>query len=90
MPIALLSVSDKTSLVELAQSLDELGIQLVASGGTAKAIESAGIPVKQVDLFTGSSEMLGGRVRSLSLCSCIAFGHPVFRALSTPPTLDTG
>jgi phosphoribosylaminoimidazolecarboxamide formyltransferase/IMP cyclohydrolase len=63
--VALLSVSDKTNLVELAQHLHGLGFQLIASGGTSIAIRAAGIPVKDVSRFTGSPEMLGGRVKTL-------------------------
>ena len=59
---ALLSVSDKTGLVELAKGLAELELELVASGGTAGAIRDAGLPVLDVADLTKSPEMLGGRV----------------------------
>ena len=62
---ALLSVSDKSSLVELAKDLDGLGIELVASGGTASAIRDAGLPVLDVAELTACPEMLGGRVKTL-------------------------
>jgi len=62
---ALLSVSDKTGLVELAKDLDSLGVALVASGGTAGAIRDAGLPVQDVAELTASPEMLGGRVKTL-------------------------
>lgn len=62
---ALLSVSDKTGLVELAKGLAELGVELVASGGTAGAIRDAGLPVVDVAELTASPEMLGGRVKTL-------------------------
>ncbi len=62
---ALLSVYDKTGLVELARGLVELGIELVASGGTLAALAEAGLPVIAVDALTGSPEMLGGRVKTL-------------------------
>jgi phosphoribosylaminoimidazolecarboxamide formyltransferase/IMP cyclohydrolase len=67
MPIgrALLSVSDKTGLVELARELHSLGIVLVSTGGTAKAIAEAGLPVTAVDALTGFPEMLDGRVKTL-------------------------
>ncbi len=65
MPRAILSVSDKTGLVELAQTLVNLGWDLVASGGTAAAIQEAGLPVTPVDAVTGAPEMLGGRVKTL-------------------------
>ncbi|MEM6453426.1 MAG: bifunctional phosphoribosylaminoimidazolecarboxamide formyltransferase/IMP cyclohydrolase, partial [Cyanobacteria bacterium P01_D01_bin.105] len=64
--LALLSVSDKTGLVEFAQSLhQDLGFEIVSSGGTAKAISAAGIPVTKVSDYTGSPEILGGRVKTL-------------------------
>jgi len=62
---ALLSVSDKTGLVELARGLAELGIEIVASGGTAEALRAAGLGVIEVAELTGSPEMLGGRVKTL-------------------------
>ena len=55
---ALLSVWDKTGLVELARGLHELGVELVSSGGTARAIDEAGIPVTEVADVTGFPEML--------------------------------
>jgi phosphoribosylaminoimidazolecarboxamide formyltransferase/IMP cyclohydrolase len=62
---ALLSVSDKTGLVEFARALHEAGGELVASGGTARKIAEAGIPVTEVDQVTGFPEILGGRVKTL-------------------------
>jgi phosphoribosylaminoimidazolecarboxamide formyltransferase/IMP cyclohydrolase len=62
---ALLSVSDKTGLVELARGLVRHGVELVASGGTAAALRDAGLPVVEVAELTGSPEMLGGRVKTL-------------------------
>ena len=62
---ALLSVYDKTGLVEFAVGLTELGFELVASGGTARALSAAGLPVTQVDQVTGFPEILGGRVKTL-------------------------
>ena len=61
----LLSVSDKTGLVEFARALHEEGGELVASGGTAKRISDAGIPVQSVEEITGFPEILGGRVKTL-------------------------
>ncbi len=64
--LALLSVSDKTGLVELAKALvEEFGFDLISSGGTAKAIAAAGLPVTKVSDYTGSPEILGGRVKTL-------------------------
>ena len=65
MPRALLSVYDKTDLIEFAQSLVELGWDLVASGGTQRALKKADLPVTSVETITGVGEMLGGRVKTL-------------------------
>ncbi len=65
MPRALLSVSDKTGLADFAAALIELGFELISTGGTFKAIEAAGIPVKKVSELTGFPEILGGRVKTL-------------------------
>ena len=62
---ALLSVSDKTGLVPFARGLVELGFELLSTGGTAKALEGASIPVTAVEAVTGFPEMLGGRVKTL-------------------------
>lgn len=63
--IALLSVSNKSGLVEFAKKLQSLGFQLVASGGTSKTLKDIGLPVKDVSSVTGAPEMLGGRVKTL-------------------------
>jgi phosphoribosylaminoimidazolecarboxamide formyltransferase/IMP cyclohydrolase len=62
---ALLSVSDKTGLIEFAKALSARGIELVSTGGTAKAIAAAGLPVKDVSELTGFPEMMDGRVKTL-------------------------
>lgn len=62
---ALLSVSDKTGLVEFASGLVEYGIELLSTGGTAKVLQAAGLPVRDVSEFTGFPEMLDGRVKTL-------------------------
>jgi phosphoribosylaminoimidazolecarboxamide formyltransferase / IMP cyclohydrolase len=62
---ALLSVYDKTGLVEFAAGLVDAGVELVSSGGTASALEAAGIPVTSVSEVTGAPEILGGRVKTL-------------------------
>jgi len=62
---ALLSVFNKDGIVELAERLKELGIELIATDGTANAILKHGIPVKRVSEFTGVPEMLGGRIKTL-------------------------
>ncbi len=64
--LALLSVSDKTGLIDFARSLvEEFGFDIVSSGGTAKALKDAGLPVTKVSDYTGSPEILGGRVKTL-------------------------
>ncbi|OKH28363.1 bifunctional phosphoribosylaminoimidazolecarboxamide formyltransferase/IMP cyclohydrolase [Chroogloeocystis siderophila] len=64
--LALLSVSDKTGLVDFARSLvAEFGFDLISSGGTAQALKDAGLPVTKVADYTGSPEILGGRVKTL-------------------------
>jgi phosphoribosylaminoimidazolecarboxamide formyltransferase / IMP cyclohydrolase len=65
MPNALLSVHDKTGLVAFAQELHDLGWTLIASGGTARALRENGLPVTEVSDYTGSPEILGGRVKTL-------------------------
>jgi phosphoribosylaminoimidazolecarboxamide formyltransferase/IMP cyclohydrolase len=62
---ALISVFDKTGVAQFAQALAEMGVEIVSSGGTAKAIEAAGVPVRQVQEWTGFPEMLGHRVVTL-------------------------
>jgi phosphoribosylaminoimidazolecarboxamide formyltransferase/IMP cyclohydrolase len=62
---ALLSVSDKTGLVELAQRLAAKGVELVSTGGTARALREAGIAVRDVSEVTGAPEILDGRVKTL-------------------------
>lgn len=62
---ALLSVSDKSGLVELAQKLHELGVELLSTGGTAKALRAAGLPVIDVADITKFPEMMDGRVKTL-------------------------
>ena len=62
---ALLSVSDKTGLVELGQALAAQGVDLVSTGGTAKALRDAGLPVRDVSDLTGFPEMMDGRVKTL-------------------------
>ncbi|MDE0122812.1 MAG: bifunctional phosphoribosylaminoimidazolecarboxamide formyltransferase/IMP cyclohydrolase [bacterium] len=61
----LLSVADKSGIVEFARQLAGLGAEIVSSGGTARAIRSAGVEVTATDDVTGAPEMLGGRVKTL-------------------------
>jgi phosphoribosylaminoimidazolecarboxamide formyltransferase/IMP cyclohydrolase len=62
---ALLSVYDKTGLVELAQALHAAGVQIVSTGSTASTVEAAGVPVTRVEELTGFPETLDGRVKTL-------------------------
>ena len=65
MPRALLSVSDKQGLPSFAAELHALGWELIASGGTARALMDAGLDVTPIATITGLPEMLGGRVKTL-------------------------
>ena len=62
---ALVSVSDKSGLEGLVRGLADLGVEIVSTGGTAKAIEALGIAVTPIDEVTGHPEILGGRVKTL-------------------------
>jgi len=62
---ALLSVSDKTGIVEFARGLADLGVEIVSTGGTAGALEEAGVPVRSITDFTGFPEIMDGRVKTL-------------------------
>jgi phosphoribosylaminoimidazolecarboxamide formyltransferase/IMP cyclohydrolase len=62
---ALLSVSDKTGIVEFARGLVELGVEIVSTGGTARALAEADVPVRAIEDFTGFPEMMDGRVKTL-------------------------
>jgi phosphoribosylaminoimidazolecarboxamide formyltransferase/IMP cyclohydrolase len=62
---AILAVYDKTGIVDLARGLHDLGWELVGTGGTARTVAEAGLPITQVADLTGSPEMLGGRVKTL-------------------------
>lgn len=62
---ALISVSDKTGVVELAQGLHQLGVGLISTGGTARLLSEAGLPVREAAQVTGFPEMLEGRVKTL-------------------------
>jgi len=62
---ALLSVSDKTGLVDFAKGLHEYGVELLSTGGTAAALRDAGLPVVDVSTYTGAPELFDGRVKTL-------------------------
>ncbi len=63
--LALLSVSDKKGIETLARGLIDLGFEILSTGGTAKAVESAGLPITRVSDFTGAPEIMDGRVKTL-------------------------
>src|SRR5512134_1003116 len=63
---AILSVSDKTGIVEFAKAISRLGVELYASGGTAKLLRDKKVPVRLVEEYTGFPEMLDGRVKTLN------------------------
>jgi phosphoribosylaminoimidazolecarboxamide formyltransferase/IMP cyclohydrolase len=62
---ALLSVSDKTGIVDFARGLADLGVELVSTGGTASVLAGAGLAVRSIEDFTGFPEIMGGRVKTL-------------------------
>lgn len=78
---ALLSVSDKTGLIPFASKLVSLGIELISTGGTARALESAGLPVMEVSAVTGFPEIMDGRVKTL---------HPMIHGGLLGVRTDTG
>ena len=62
---AIISVTDKSGIVELAQKLNEMGVEILSTGGTAKVIRDGGVPVKDISEYTGFPEMMDGRVKTL-------------------------
>ena len=62
---ALLSVSDKSGLVDFARALAHLGVELISTGGTAKALRDAGLAVTEISQVTGFPEIMDGRVKTL-------------------------
>src|SRR5690349_17388748 len=62
---ALLSVTDKTGIVDFARGLAELGVEIVSTGGTAATLREAGLEVRAIENFTGFPEIMGGRVKTL-------------------------
>ncbi len=62
---AIISVSDKTGIVEFAKALNEMGVEILSTGGTARKIKDAGIAVTEVSDYTGFPEMMDGRVKTL-------------------------
>ncbi len=79
---ALVSVSDKTGVVEFVRSLSGMGVEILSTGGTAGTLRASGIPVRDVSEYTGFPEIMGGRVKTL---------HPkVHGALLARPGVDEG
>ncbi len=64
-PKALISVTDKSGIVELTRELVQLDFEILSTGGTAKALKAAGLPVTEVSAYTGFPEILDGRVKTL-------------------------
>jgi phosphoribosylaminoimidazolecarboxamide formyltransferase / IMP cyclohydrolase len=62
---ALISVTDKTGVVDFAQGLRDLGVEIISTGGTARALEAAGVVVREVSELTGFPEMLDGRLKTI-------------------------
>ena len=62
---ALISVSDKSGIVEFAKGVSEVGAEIISTGGTAKLLREAGLKVRDVSELTGYPEMLDGRVKTL-------------------------
>ena len=62
---ALISVSDKTGIVDFAKALDSFGVEIISTGGTAHTLRSAGVKVRDVSEITGFPEMMDGRVKTL-------------------------
>ena len=79
---ALISVSDKTGIVEFAQALHDLGVKLLSTGGTAKLLAEKGLPVTEVAEVTAFPEMFDGRVKTLHPRSMVA----CWRAAISPST----
>ena len=80
---AILSVTDKTGLVDFARKLSGLGVELISTGGTAKLLRDSGIAVKDISELTGFPEMLDGRVKTLASQS--AWRNPAPPREPSPP-----
>ena len=78
---AILSVTDKSGLVDFARKLAALGVELISTGGTAKLLRDSGITVKDISELTGFPEMLDGRVKTL---------HPKVHGGILPRREDSG
>src|SRR6059058_1438356 len=86
---AILSVSDKTGIIELARALSARGVEILSTGGTAKHLSEAGIQVTSIAQWSGAPEILGGRVKTLTpkVFGAILFDrdNPAHRAEAPPP-----
>ena len=74
---ALISVSDKTNLVSFGQHLHDHGVEILSTGGTAQALQSAGIPVTEVASLTDMPEMMGGGLKHFTREYTAAFSHVI-------------
>src|ERR1700736_1646861 len=63
---ALISVTDKTGVVDLAQGLNRLGVEIISTGGTARELQEGGVAVREVSEVTGFPEMLHGRLKTIN------------------------
>ena len=63
---ALISVFDKTGVIEFAQKLEKIGVEILSTGGTAKALKDSGVTVKDVSDYTGFPEIMDGRVKTIN------------------------
>ena len=73
---ALVSVFDKTGLVDLAKALNKLGVEILSTGGTAAALNSANIPVTDVSSYTRFPEIMDGRVKTINpLIVAVSYTH---------------
>ena len=85
-PRALLSVYDKTGIIEFAKGLDSLGYELVSTGGTARKLREAGLSVIGVSDVTGHPEIFDGRVKSLHPCLLYTSPSPRDKRQSRMPS----
>ena len=86
---AVLSVSDKTGIVDFARGLSELGVEIVSTGGTAQSLGRAGLEVRAIDDFTGFPEILSGRVKTLHPRSTPACSRAATTARTWSPPRST-
>src|SRR5881397_2516986 len=88
---AILSVSDKRGIVELARALQQRGVEILSTGGTARHLSDAGIEVTPIAKWSGAPEILGGRVKTLTpkVFGAILFDrHNAAHRAEAPPPID--